>query len=325
MRLRLILKDHENNGRFDFIPQFLKSNWEIISVDFKNSKSVIHAFQKADAVISMEWTDQYPEAPNLKLLQLQGAGTESVDLSAVPRSAFVCNVYEHEIGISEYVLAGMLQWVTKIKDHDDALRKNIWEGSFLSGPPHEELLGKTLGIIGYGRIGKAVAYRAKAFGMNIITLNRNLPKDNSLIATVTPLEELDLVLRQSDFLLLSIPLNQETNNIISYKELDIMKHDSVIINVGRGQLIKEDALFNACRNKQIGGAIIDTWYMYPEQSLQKQKPSDFDFHLLNNVIMTPHASAWTKNLIRRRCKEIACNLDSIFNKKKPANIVRLPI
>ena len=84
----------------------------------------------------------------------------------------MCNVYEHEISISEYVLAAMLRWVTNIDKHYNALRNGDWYGSYLFGPPHKELFGQTLGIVGYGRIGREVAVRAKAFGMKIISCSR---------------------------------------------------------------------------------------------------------------------------------------------------------
>ncbi len=325
MELKVIVKDKDNDGRFDPIIKFIRTNWIIVPVDFTNRESLTVNMLDADAVISMNWTKEFPPAPKLKLLQLQGAGVDNIELSSVPRKSYVCNVYEHEVGISEYVLAAMLQWNTEINKHDSSLRRNEWTGSYLCGPTHKELYGQTIGIVGYGRIGKEVAKRAKSFGMNIIACNRNANKGDHFVDELMPMEELSDLLERSDFVLLALPLEVNTVGIIGSKELQQIGENGVIINVARGGLIDEESLYIACRDKIISGAIIDTWYNYPMESYTIHKPSRFEFNLLDNVIMTPHSSAWTENLIPRRCKEIAINLDKIFNNEKPINIIRGPV
>ena len=325
MYLTLIVKSHDNDGRFDPIKSFIKTNWKIESIDFDDCASFSDAIYRADAVISMTWTRDFPPAPNLKLLQLQGAGTENIHLASVPAQSFVCNVYEHETGISEYVLASMLQWTTNITRHDKSLRKFNWYGSYLTGPAHRELRNQTLGIVGYGRIGRATALLAKAFGMNLIACNRTPVNGDNVVDHLLPMSNIKELLTNSDFILLALPLNENTKEIIGTKEFSIMRPTSIIINVSRGGLINEEALFNACKSKSIGGAIIDTWYQYPPKPGDKIAPSRFGFQFLENVIMTPHASAWTEELIPRRCELIAQNLDSIFENGVPLNIVRFPL
>jgi phosphoglycerate dehydrogenase-like enzyme len=106
-----------------------------------------------------------------------------------------------------------------------------------------------------------------------------------------------------------------------------MKPHAVVINVGRGATIQEQALFEACRDRRIGGAIIDTWYSYPAQKDDPgvvHRPSRFPFHELDNVVMTPHASAWTDALLERRCRVIAGNLDRLARGEPLVNLVRAP-
>ena len=134
-----------------------------------------------------------------------------------------------------------------------------------------------------------------------------------------------LTTNTSDFVLLALPLDKDTENIIGPKQLRLIGKDGVIINVARGGLIDEGALYNACRHRVVGGAIIDTWYNYPNQSSLPQQPSKFDFNVLENIIMTPHSSAWTDNLIPRRCRKMARNLDKVYLNQKPINIVREPL
>lgn len=315
----------DNDGRLAKVPEFLTTPWSIEIADSEDYDSFSGALSRADAVISMDWPASMPSAPQLKLLQLPGAGIDEIALDSVPAQATVCNVFEHETGISEYVLATMLQWVIPIPQLEAALRGGEWRGSHMSGPKHQELFGQTLGIIGYGRIGREVAKRASAFGMRILSCSRTTNTADGIVETVQPMDKLTDVLSQSDFVLLAMPLTRETAGIIGSSQLAAMKSTAVIINVARGPLIDEQSLYDACRKHLIGGAIIDTWYRYPSTSMESCAPSRYPFHELDNVIMTPHASAWTEPLMPRRNHVIARNLDRLARNEKLLNIVREPV
>lgn len=329
----LLIKKMDNDGRLAKVPELLTTPWDIEIADSEDHASFSKALARADALVSMDWPATTPPAPRLKLLQLPGAGIDEIVLESVPVQATVCNVFEHETGISEYVLATMLQWVIPIPKLEAALRGGEWHGSHMSGPRHQELFGQTLGIIGYGRIGREVAKRARAFGMRILACSRTASGGDGIVTPsiddggvelVQPMDELPDVLSQSDFVLLAMPLSRETCGIIGSSQLAAMKSSAVIINVARGLLIDEQALYDACRNHTIGGAIIDTWYRYPSTNMERCAPSRFPFHELDNVIMTPHASAWTDQLTLRRNRVIASNLDRLTRNEPLLNIVREP-
>jgi phosphoglycerate dehydrogenase-like enzyme len=133
---------------------------------------------------------------------------------------------------------------------------------------------------------------------------------------------LHAVLAESDFVLLALPLDDSTHGVIGARELAQMKPTGVIINVARGGLIDESALFQACRDKRIGGAAIDAWYRYPRANNPRGRPSTLPFHELDNVVMTPHASAWTDGLRPRRNRVIAENLDRLARGDPLLNVVR---
>ena len=318
----LLIKKTDNDGRLAKVPEFLTTNWTIKVVDEQERESFSRLLATADAMVSMDWPDGMPAAPRLRLLQLPGAGTDAIEFDAVPDTATVCNVYEHEIGISEYVLATMLQWVIPLGELENTLRQGHWRGSHLFGPVHGELFGKTLGIVGYGRIGREVARRAQAFGMDVVACSHTSRGGDGIVTSVESMERLDDLLPQSDFVLLALPLSGETRGVIGARQLALMKSTGVIINVARGALIDEEALFAACRDHQIGGAIIDTWYRYPGDESDTCQPSRFPFHQLDNVIMTPHASAWTDRLATRRSRVIARNLDRLARNETLVNVVR---
>ena len=318
----LLIKKTDNDGRLALVPEFLKTKWTIEVADSSNKSELAAGLAGADAMVSMNWTADMPPAPRLKLLQLPGAGTDDIAFASVPAQSTVCNVFEHEIGISEYILAGMLQWAIGIPRMDAALRGNEWFGSHLSGPRHGELHGQTLGIVGYGRIGRAVARRATAFGMKILACSRTPRGADEFVGRVAEMDGLPALLAAADFIVLALPLDASTAGIIGTGELECMKPTAVIINVARGALIDERALFDACKNRRIGGAIIDTWYRYPHQGETVSAPGNLPFRELDNIIMTPHASGWTEGLKPRRCRLIAENLDRLTKGEPLVNVVR---
>ncbi len=322
LTVRLLIKKTDDDGRLARVPEFLTTDWTIEVADEQDRKAFAEALANADACVSMAWPDDMPPAPRLKLLQLPGAGTDAIAFNAVPSGAAVCNVFEHEIGISEFVLATMLQWVIPLGALQESLRRGHWQGSFMFGPVHGELYGKTLGIVGYGRIGYEVARRAHALGMNVLACSRTPRAGDGIVELVKSMAQLDDVLAESDFVLLSLPLSEDTQSIVGARQFDAMKSTAVIINVARGALIDEQALYTACRDRRIGGAIIDTWYRYPAEASETCAPSRFPFHELDNVIMTPHASAWTDQLAPRRNRVIAANLDRLARNEPLLNIVR---
>lgn len=320
--MNLLIKSSDNDGRLALIPDFVETNWVIEIADPGDCGYFADRLADADALVSMTWAKDMPPAPKLRLLQLPGAGTDEIAFNAVPAHSTVCNVFEHEIGIAEYVLSAMLQWTIGIPGMDSALRRGQWQGSHMSGPRHGELYGQTLGIVGYGHIGRQVASRARAFGMSVLACGRTARSGDALVERVTSMDNLNELLAASDFVLLALPLDSSTTGLIGERELKRMKSSAVIINVARGALIDEAALFTACKEHRIGGAIIDTWYRYPAQGSDQGEPSRMPFRDLENVIMTPHASAWTEGLRPRRCRMIAQNLDRLARGDPLLNVVR---
>jgi len=315
----------DDDGRLSKVPDLLTTQWTIEVSDSEDHDSFSQALSRADALVSMDWPADMPPAPRLKLLQLPGAGIDEIALDAVPPQTTVCNVYEHETGISEYVMAAMLQWVIPVPKLDTTLRNDEWHGSHLRGPKHRELFGQTLGIVGYGRIGREVAKRAHAFGMHVLACSRTGRASDGLAESIEPMSSLMDMLSKADFVLIAMPLSPETQGVIGERQFTAMKSTAVVINVARGPLIDEQALYTACRDRIIGGAIIDTWYRYPSTNMDRCPPSRFPFHELDNVIMTPHASAWTEELMPRRNQFIAHNLDRLARNEPLLNIVREPV
>jgi len=324
--VKLLVKKIDNDGRLGMLPGLLATPWDIEVVDSDNSAQFEHALRAADAMVSMSWRGPMPPAPRLQLLQALGAGVDEIDFALLPPWTAVCNCFEHETAIAEYVLAAMLEWTIGVRRMDARLRRGDWTGSYLCGPRHSELHGKTLGIVGYGRIGREVARRASAFGMRIRACGRVAGAGDDLSGPVLGMDQLPQLLGQCDFVLVSAPLTEQTRGLFGTAAFAAMRADAVIINVARGAIIDEGALYHALRGRRIGGAIIDVWYRYPPQGVTEgPEPSHLPFHELDNILMTPHASAWTDGLLPRRSRAIAENLDRLARGEPLVNVVRAAV
>jgi phosphoglycerate dehydrogenase-like enzyme len=272
-----------------------------------------HALAGADVLISLRWSRDFPPAPRLKLIQSPGTGVDSIDFSAVPPGVAVCNCYGHAEGTAEYVILALLLWcqTSFVPSHEAFRSERSWRHSGrVNGPIMGELYGSTVGILGLGAIGRAVAERLQGFGVTVIGCNRTL-REVPHVDAQYPLGRVDEFLARCDYVVVAAALAPETERLIDERRLAAMKPSAVLINVGRGPIADEDALFAALKEKRIRGATLDVWYAYPRHDDLHVAPSKHPFHELDNVWMTPHIAAWTTGMVDRRWSEIARNLDSL--------------
>ncbi len=266
----------------------------------------------------------WPETPRLKLFQIPWTGHEWTCAQRMPKGVPVCNVFEHETSIAEYVLLAMLEWKIGLRHMDAAFRARGWDGrEVASGPVHGEVRGATLGIIGYGHIGHEVAVRARAFGIKVVGIRRTLPPCPPELEWLGTMARLDDLLAVSDFVLVACDLNAETRGLIDAGRLARMKPGAVIINVARGKIIDEAALYAALKERRIGGAVIDVWYNYNEPGKPEVWPSNHPFQELDNVICSAHECGWTEEQIERRWDFVAENLARVMRGEAPENLLYL--
>jgi phosphoglycerate dehydrogenase-like enzyme len=178
-----------------------------------------------------------------------------------------------------------------------------------------------LGIVGYGRVGREVARRAAPFGCRILAANRTPRPAEDGVEQVYPLAELDQMLPQCDTVALCTALGPETTGLLDARRLELMKPGAFLINISRGPVVDEDALYVALREEKLGGAAIDVWWQYPNAGEPNRRGSRHPFHELPNVILTPHNSGWTAGMMRRRWDEVALNLNRFVRGEPLINIV----
>ncbi len=278
----------------------------------------------ADALLSGRALPQLHRAPKLRLLQIPFSGHNWLRPEHVPAGCTVCNLNEHQSTIAEFVMLLMLEWEIGLRRIDADFRQGSWRyaGSTISGTQHGEVMGKTVGLLGYGGIGREVAHRAAAFGMRVIaTANRareTTPAPLDWLGTAADRERL---YAESDYLVLCCPLTEATRGIIDRAALQAMKSSAVLINVARAEIAVEEDLYVALRDKVIAGAALDVWYADPTPQNPSPAPSRFPFQDLDNVIMTPHCAGWTAAQDARRWVTIADNLDRFDRGDALRNVV----
>jgi len=251
------------------------------------------------------------------------AGLDLLDTGPVPKGVTICNVLGHEPAIAEYVIMTMLVLTHRLFEAVTAFRNGSWVASpqFGGGPPHGEVLGRTIGIIGYGRIGREVAERAASLKCRVIAANRSPVADTAPADTVFPLQELDQMLPLCDTVLISCGLAPETKGLIDARRLALMKPGALLINVARAAIADEDALYAALKDGRVGGAALDVWWQYPTPAEPDRRPSRRPFHELPNVLITPHSSSSTEATADRRWSAVAANLDRFARGEKLENVV----
>ena len=264
----------------------------------------------------------WPKVPALKLFQIPWTGYEFTSPERMPKGVPVCNVFEHETSIAEYVLLAMLEWQIGLRHMDANFRAKGWDGSVPgAGVVHGEVRGQTVGIVGYGHIGHEVAVRARAFGMKVVGIRRSQPPCPPELEWLGTNDRLDELLAVSDFVVIACDLNAETRGLIDAARLSKMKPTGVIINVARGKVIDEAALYAALSERRIGGAVIDVWYNYNEVGKPEVWPANYPFHELDNIICSAHQCGWTEEQIDRRWDVVAENIRRVLRGEEPMNLI----
>jgi len=273
----------------------------------ENDAAMAALLAEVDVLVSGAFKSAWknPGMNALRVVHSTGAGTDGIEFAGLPAGCTVCNVYGHQWGVAEHAFLLMMALHKNLFGLDAALRTGNWTPQ---RPYLPELRGRSLLILGLGHIGQELVRWGNFLGMKITVLTRT-PSQVRLAISGLPfvagLADLPQHLPQADFVVVAIPAASGTIDLIGAKEFELMKPRAFIINVGRGPVINEDALYQALQSKRIAGAGLDVWYQYPAAGEDRQ-PARLPFHSLDNVIMTPHKP--TAETMAYRWKEIAENI-----------------
>ncbi|MDI9644218.1 MAG: hydroxyacid dehydrogenase [Candidatus Verstraetearchaeota archaeon] len=264
----------EVHEKFDITPQELRETIGLYDVLVVRSRTKVTR-------------DVVESAKNLKMIGRVGVGLDTIDVKAAEAAGIkVVNTPEMStVAVAELVMGMMLGLVRKIPQADASMKNGLWEKKRFHG---SELSGKVLGVVGFGRIGRAVAERSRAFGMSILVYD--VVVDEAALSRVggVRVPALEELLSRSDIVTVHVPLLPETKRMFNDAAFSSMKHGSFFINASRGEVVDTAALLRALKSGRLAGAALDVFEHEPPST-----PEERELILMPNVIATPHIGAQT--------------------------------
>ena len=252
---------------------------------------------------------------NIKFVQLLSAGYDHVDFSMFPQECKIAsNNGAYAEPMAEHILAMILSLAKKLFIN----HKKLSEGEFNQLSVNVSIKDSIIGILGLGGIGKKTAKLLRPFGSKIYALNSS-GKTEERVEFIGTLNDLDFILENSDIVIISLPLIDETKNLIDKKELKLMKPNAILVNVARGQIINEADLYEHLKTHPDFYAGIDAWWVEPftEGAFKLNYP----FFNLPNILGSPHNSAIVPGSLEQGLKCAIENINLYLNKKKPEHII----
>ena len=289
---------------------------------WKKDAELMKAIQGADALIVRNQTKVTAAllsgATALRVIGRAGVGYDNIDVQAANQTGVVVSYSpeENAISVAEHVLGLLLALARKIPGADRSVKNGKWERKKYHGI---ELLGKTLGILGLGKIGARVALRAKAFGIRLLTYEAFLPTTHlHFTETGACLVSFDQLLAESDFLTVHLPLNEKTRGMLNIKAFEKMKPTAFLINTSRGEIVVEKDLVKALQEGKLAGAALDVRETEPP-------PAESPLYVLENVILTPHTAGLTYEAQEKVVDAIAEDVDRVLSGQPALRYVNFPL
>jgi phosphoglycerate dehydrogenase-like enzyme len=298
-----VLDDYQNAAlkSADWLVLRDRADIAVFQDHLANTDAVIERLQPFDVVCVMRERTPLPRnviehLPNLKLIASTGAVNASIDLAAASEHgiAVVHTGYRSDPTI-EFTWALILASARHIVTESNSVRSGGWQQTVGT-----DLRGKTLGVLGLGRIGSRVARIGTAFGMNLIAWSQNMTPETAKVAGAILVSK-DQLFEQADILTIHLVLSSRTRGLVAAAELERMKPTAWLINSSRGPIVDEQALISALKNKQIAGAAIDVFDTEP-------LPPDHPFRTLDNVLATPHVAYGTQGLYKTFFEDTFSNI-----------------
>ncbi|MGV9799885.1 2-hydroxyacid dehydrogenase [Mycobacterium sp. NPDC003449] len=288
--------------------------------------AVAAELRDADVFVGSRFTAEMADAAtNLRLIHVNGAGTDRVDFASLRPEVLVANTFHHESSIAEYIVGAAVMLRRNLPAQDRALRTGRWAtpGYDRSIGQSSSLQGARVGFVGFGHIGRASWHLLHTFGAEgmAVTGSGRLDADTEGLAWSGGPDRLDQLMAEAQLVVICAPLTEQTVGMIGGAQLRALGPDGVLINVGRGPLVVEADLYEALSSGTIAGAAIDVWYSYPDSS-GYGSPSALPFGELPNVLMTPHVSGVTTNTFAGRAGDIAANIGRLHRGEPLKNVVR---
>jgi len=315
-----------SNHEYAKIIQDILGDTAEVTVSDTKMESILEKGRDADIIASNRVPRELLESESrLKMIQTFAAGVENIDFTAIQNQddIIVCNSHINAAEVAEYAITLLFAVAKNIIPNDRELRKGDWKYAFGGLNPNIEIRNKICLILGLGSIGSEIAKRLRAFDVRIIAATRSgISKHADLVEKLVKIDEVKPLVEESDFIILSLPLTSESEGLVDEEFISWMKSDSILVNISRGPIVNEKALFNALRDNRIRGAGLDVWWRYPKKWRGKgNPPSDVPFQELDNLVASPHRAGYSENTEREYFQFAGENILRFINGETPFNIV----
>jgi phosphoglycerate dehydrogenase-like enzyme len=304
---------------YEIIRSQLPKGFELVTLERDDDKERLDKIEDIDFVLvatARLTREMLEKAKGLRLIQHQGVGYDNIDVLAAKRMRIPIGLTPEgtSIGVAEHTILLTLAVYKKLIVAHNSLVKGEWL-QFALRPESYEMYGKTLGLVGFGRIGREVAKRAKPFDVRILYYDKYIhasPDEKEKLSV----EEVSFekLLAESDIVSLHVPLTDETKGMMNHKTFKTMKNTAILINTARGGLVDEKDLYEVLKDRRIAGAGLDVFEKEPP-------PSDNLLFKLDNVILTPHISAGTKDALIAKMRAAFANMVRVTRGETPINLV----
>ncbi len=310
---KVVITDCDHGSIEEEKEEFSRIGAELILAHVQKEEDLIHICKDADGLLNqyaLLTRRVFENLPRCKVVSRYGVGVDSVDLkAATDLGIIVANVPDYCVDeVADQAVSMILALIRKTVFFDQKVKSGQWD--FRQGIPIYRTRGKTLGLIGCGKIGLGVAKRTSGFGVKVIAFDPYLANPPRGIE----LKDFDSVLRESDFISIHCPLNDSTRHLIGEQAFKKMGKNPLLINTSRGPIIDEKALIQALREGLISGAGLDV--------LEKEPPDPLNPLLkMENVILTPHVSFYSVESISELKRTTAKNVVDVLTERWPSSVV----
>jgi D-3-phosphoglycerate dehydrogenase / 2-oxoglutarate reductase len=295
----------------------LQADFDVLSVPdlWQDENALMSAMQDAKAIIVRNQTQVsaalLENSSQLQVVARAGAGLDNVDTEVAAQRGIVVTYAprENSLAVAELAMGFLLNLARDIPRAHMDTRAGNWNRTHFVGT---ELFGKVLGLVGFGRIGQLVARRAVAFGMSIVAYDKFLPDDAPVVEELgVQMLEFEHVLQVSDFISCHVPLLAETQHLFSDRQFSLMKESAYFLNTSRGEIVDEQALYEALSIGRLCGAAVDV--------RESEPPELGGLATLSNVIVTPHIGAFSQEAQRRVVDAVCHDVRAVLGGKPPRN------
>lgn len=332
MAVNVLLTRKFFDADLQFIKNGVKKGANIIIPNSYTEEELLNYASDADIFFGPVISKRLCEAAtHLKFIQVPWTGVDNLNFDLISEvNVKVCNSHSNAYAVAEHAIGLMFDVAKKISYHDRMMRNGDWnrprpDKSNSISPFSSRVSNSQVGIIGYGHIGKTIKQYLSAMGCQFhvadISVTRKITEDMVCLYPMFLLKELLSIV---DYVFLCVPLTDETRGFFGAEQLAAMKRSAIMINTSRGEIVDENALFSALRDKMIGGAAMDTWYNNPKNSFDTDcRPSiQNPFELLDNLVLSPHRAAMIEGELPH-LEDAVININRTIDGLEPLNVISI--